>query len=397
MGVPVRDNRVAQGRRDAGGRQSARASTGAAIAAGALALVAATLGQALALAPAARAADTRPPLEQGLEARTLEELGAYGGASDALRALRGRVAPDADLELYLALDEARSGQLDSALALLKGPILSAALLDTLPLQRRSTYAYDRENAWTNGRYEGWHWYIARARAEVAASLGRWGEALEAARLSVAARPLLGREWIILATCAAHAGHMDEASNAVWRALLLDPALPEAQHWAGLMEWRDGRRTEAQQRFKTAISLDSTYRAPALAIMRSRLPGKPTEWPNTLLNGARRCGLITSPERPKIEEHMEIDRAPFTLWQIQVALPDSLAASIPTATLTLPVLVDEVGKIVLAELPWFDPKELHVDAVGAIMGSLPGWRFQPATRNGEPVKFWTAIRLNLKPE
>ncbi|HEY6865846.1 MAG TPA: hypothetical protein VI792_01240, partial [Candidatus Eisenbacteria bacterium] len=65
--------------------------------------------------PAASAAKpataaTRSPLQVGADARGLEEVGAYGQAREALRALRRRVAPDADLDLALAIDEARTGQ-----------------------------------------------------------------------------------------------------------------------------------------------------------------------------------------------------------------------------------------------------------------------------------------------
>ena len=178
------------------------------------------------------------------EARTLEELGAYGQATDRLRQLRRRVPPDADLELTLALDEARSGDVDSAAARLASPLLEAALNDTVPLERRHEYPWHPEAEWINGRFDGWYWYIARARAELAAASGRWREAADAARLCVAARSLSGKEWLILAVCAGRAGSLDEAAAAAERAVFLDASLPEAHFLRGLYEWRAGRRGAA---------------------------------------------------------------------------------------------------------------------------------------------------------
>ena len=72
-----------------------------------------------------------------------------------LKLLRGMQGPDADLELTIALDEARTGLSDSAWARLHGPILAAALADTAGLGRRSEYPFQREGAWVNGRFDGW--------------------------------------------------------------------------------------------------------------------------------------------------------------------------------------------------------------------------------------------------
>src|SRR5213594_3313881 len=90
-----------------------------------------------------------------------------------LRALRSRTGPDPDLEIELALLEARSGQLDSAAERLWSPALTAALSDSMPVTRRERYGWDRGPLWLNGSFDGWNWYVARARAEVASSLGRW--------------------------------------------------------------------------------------------------------------------------------------------------------------------------------------------------------------------------------
>jgi Flp pilus assembly protein TadD len=163
-----------------------------------------------------------------------EELGAYDQAVTLLRQLRHVVAPDPDLELALALDEARTGESDSAAARLATPLMEKALADTMPLARRHTYVWQRDPLWINGRWDGWPWYIARARAEIAATAGRWPEARNAARVAVAMRPLAGKEWHMLALCAARLGNDREADSAATQAVSLDPSLPEAHHLAGLL-------------------------------------------------------------------------------------------------------------------------------------------------------------------
>ena len=102
-------------------------------------------------------------------------------------------------------------------------------------------------------------------------MGRWQEALEAARRGVAARPLSGKEWLILAIAAGHAGQSDEAVASARKALELDPSLPEAHYLDGLHEWKAGRRNAAQAAFRAALELDSSYRAPAIALVRSQAP------------------------------------------------------------------------------------------------------------------------------
>src|SRR5207244_10541151 len=124
------------------------------------------------------------------------------------RALRPRPGPDPAREIELALLEARSGQLHSAAARLWSPALTAALSDSMPVTRRERYGWDRGPLWLNGSFDGWNWYVARARAEVASSLGRWPEARDAARLSVATRPLAGKVGLVLAVCAGRGGGRD---------------------------------------------------------------------------------------------------------------------------------------------------------------------------------------------
>ena len=128
----------------------------------------------------AAAAASQTPLELAKAARQLEELGAYGAAAVKLGELRRRVAPDADLDLALAMDLARNGAVDSAAALMWTPRMDAALADSLSLIRRHTYPWEREGLWVNGKFDGWNWYVARVRVELAATLGRWSDARRAA-------------------------------------------------------------------------------------------------------------------------------------------------------------------------------------------------------------------------
>src|SRR6185503_13651620 len=74
----------------------------------------------------------RTPLERAAEARGLEDLGAYARAVESLKALRATQPLDADLEIALALDEARSGAVDSAAARLRSPLLELASRDSMP-------------------------------------------------------------------------------------------------------------------------------------------------------------------------------------------------------------------------------------------------------------------------
>ena len=294
--------------------------------------------------------------------RALEDLGAYGQAREALRALRSRTGPDPDLEIELALLEARSGQLDSAAARLWSPALTAALSDSMPVTRRERYGWDRGPLWLNGSFDGWNWYVARARAEVASSLGRWPEARDAARLSVATRPL-------------------------------DPTLPEAQYLVGLHEWRSGRPRTAHEMFRAAVALDSLYREPALALVRLRLPAAPPDsLPVDLLTGVRGTGLLTSRQRPKVEENIQMDSAPSATQGPGVTVPDSLRAGWAEDQVTIPVLIDARGRVVLHEWPWFDLSRMPAEGVGLTVRSLLEWRFQPALHLGKPEPVWGKVNI-----
>lgn len=347
-------------------------------------------------APAPGAGTTKSARELAGEARQLEDTGAYGRAASDLRLLRARTRPDADLELYLALDEARAGALDSAWTRLTGPRLTAALADTLPAERRRLYAWERDQTWLDGRYTGWPWYIARARAEVAASLGRWQDAHAAAELAVAMHPLDGEQHAMLAVCAAHDGDWAGAREAAMDAVRLDPALPEAHELAGWFDWHDGHRADAAEQFRAAMALDSSDATAALALMRSRLPGAmPDSLPVSWLHGAREAGLLTSPVGPKPEEFEQMETPAIVLRHDLLPLPDSLMHGLKPFHLALPILVDTHGRAALHTLPWTPPDALPGEVVAHIVASVPQWRFKPAERHGEKHDVWAAVEVDYQ--
>jgi tetratricopeptide (TPR) repeat protein len=339
----------------------------------------------------------RPPIEQAFAARQLEDEGAYGRAADELKVLRKMVKIDGDLELELALDEARSGRSDSALARLSTPLMEAAANDSMPLKRRAEYPYQRETFWVDGKFEGWNWYILRARAELEARRGHWKEATAWARRTTDAWVLNGKDWHILAVCAAHAGQEDLARQATAQAILLDPTLPEARYLAGLWAWRDGRRNEAIEHFRRAVYLDSAYAAPALAMMKVRLPGaQPDTLPTELLTGIHQAALLTSSERPKPEEFEQMDTPASLESAPDTAVTDTITPGVKSYKLYVSVLLDENGLPVLNQLPWYPPAVLDFRKVLRILNSVPGMRFKPATRLSRPVRIWISLDYDLKP-
>ena len=348
--------------------------------------------------PASKSAGARKsPLQQAGDARAFEELGAYAQARDALRAVRGRVPPDADLELALALDEARSGQLDSAAARLWSPLLSKALADSVPKARRNAYPWQREGMWVNGRYDGWNWYIARARVEVAAALGRWDAALQAAHRAVELHERSGKERLVLAIAAGHTGDLASCEQAARDAARLDPTLPEAQYLVGLFEWRAGRRLAAQEAFRAAVALDSSYHPPAIALVRSRLPGVPTDTlPSEFLTGVRGMALLISSERPKREEFQQWDTPASIVKQEILPLPDSLKGKLTKLDLYLPIVVDPKGRAVLHEIPWSTEESLPDPLLSIVLRSLLNWRFNPALKNGQPRCAWATVQVGYQP-
>lgn len=338
--------------------------------------------------------------EIATSARVYEEGGAYGLAAADLRLLRARVAPDADLELALALDEARSGQRDSAWTRLDMPIMHRALGDTLGVERRADYPFQRESLWLNGRFDGWYWYVARARAELALARGEWRTALDAALLASSARPLSGKEFLLLGVCAGRAGEPALAEAAAAAANVLEPALPEGHYLRGLLAWRAGRRTEAQQHFRAAAELDSSYRAPALALPRTLLPGiKPDSLPTAFLTGARACLVLTSPSRPKLEEFVQMDESPGILYQPMPPLPQALREKL-ALTKPLPlyvhVLVSEAGLPLLTDMPYLPRTAMPAGVVAHIGAALHQWRFRAPVRHAQPQRGWATVEYTLQP-
>ena len=365
-----------------------------------------------AAAPAAKAPAAKPaaksaakpaaakPIDVALQARSLEEQGNYAGALAQLKRLRGMQGPDADLELAIALDEARTGLSDSAWARLHGPVLSAALQDTAGFERRSEYPFQREGAWVNGRFDGWYWYVARARAELALSRRDWAEALAMANRAAQARPLSGKEALLLALAASHAGDATLGEAAAGWAAYLEPWLPEAHYLAGIWAWRHGRRAEARSSMETAAAIDSSWRDPVLALARLSLPGsKPDTLPMRFLTGARACAQLTSARRPKQEEYVQFDRTPALVFNPMTQPSDSLRKILnlkkPTQ-LFVQVLVSETGHALLLELPYVTEAHVPAAVVNHIQEQVGAWRFIPAIKFEKPQRSWASVQYTLQP-
>jgi len=352
-------------------------------------------------APGARAvAGTQDAAALAAQARAAEDEGQYARALAALRGLRRLTSPDADLELEIALDEARTGRADSAWARLQSPVCAGALADTLPPQRWRLFGPGREKSWLSGAHEGWHWYVARARAELALRLGRWDDAVAAATLAVRARPMSGREHLLLALAAGRAGDGARARAEADRAALLDPMLPEAHYLSGLWAWRAGARDAARAAFEAAIAVDPGDRDAALALVRLRLPSAPPDsLPRRFLRGPRRAGMITAPDGPKIEEDTPQDQLPGLRGVPGVTPPDSVKAN-PTYDKSLyveaTVLVDENGRAVLVDFPHFTPQRMPAGLMNALVRAARQWTFRPAMRLGHPLRMWINVQINLNP-
>jgi len=323
---------------------------------------------------------------------SLEELGSYSQAADQLGVLRQLISPDADLDLWLAIDLARAGHADSAARILRTPLLEAALHDTVDTRRFRVYGWGHDGLFLDGHYTGWYWYVARARAEVAASLGRWDDALASSRVCTRARPLAGMEWYLRALFAARTGQADEAADASDRALRLAPSLPEAHYLGGLLAWRAGRRSAAQQQFRAAIELDSTYRAPALALVRARLPVAADTLPAQLLNGLREAELLTSGVQPKFDEFGQMDTPASIAHQDSVVIPDSLADRVRPFTVHPIALVDANGRVAMHEDPWTRAGSTPDEVVGMVSETLRRWRFNPAMHLGRFEPLWLDIEV-----
>ena len=376
-----------------------------------------TLVLAVAAAPPGRPASTRKaaatparavapvatgkrPIDLATQARVFEEQGNYASALVALKTLRGMQGPDADVELAIALDEARTGLVDSAWARLHGPLLTTALGDTAGRVRRTEYPFQREGMWVNGSFDGWYWYVARARAELAYARRDWKEALSMASRAAQARPLSGKEALLLSLAAGRDGDAAFSEAAAAWACYLEPWLPEAQYVAGLCAWKGGRRAEARARLETAAALDSNWRDPALALTRLRLPGMSADsLPTRFLTGIRSCAMLTSAKRPKQEEFVQFDSQPTLVYNPQSPPSDSLRAEMKLTKPTqvfVQVLVDETGHAVLAELPYVTEAQVPAGVVHHVIGEIGTWRFFPARKFNKPQRAWASVEYVLKP-
>ena len=349
--------------------------------------------------PLSTAADTArimALLESADHARQADDRGDPEAALAMWLALRPKVPPDGDLELAVALDEARSGRLDSAAVRLSGRVLSAAAADTLPVERYHFARLHHPDWMIDGRFSGWHWYVWRARSEVAASRGRWTEATDAARHCVAAIPTSGTQWLLLAVCAGRAGLADEARAAARQAARLDPGVPEALYLDALWAWKDGRRSDAQAGFRAAVAQDSAFRPAVVALLRSRLPGStPDTLPATVLTGTRAAGLLTSRVYPKLENDIPVEQVPILAHRAHPAVPDSLKAMIGDQRLPLWLYVDEQGQVPLVEAGWVPPGSFPAPVVAELMGLIPGtWRFLPANIKGVPRAMWIDVNYSF---
>jgi hypothetical protein len=71
------------------------------------------------------------------------------------------------------------------------------------------------------------------------------------------------------------------------------------------------------------------------------------------------------------------------------------AALGTLELALPVLVDERGRAVLNDLPWFPPEAVPPRVVSALVRCLPDWRFRPAMKNGLPFPVWASVDFSYQ--
>jgi len=167
---------------------------------------------------------------------------------------------------------------------------------------------------------------------------------------------------------------------------LDPTLPEVPYLSGLLLWRAGKRAEAQAMFRTAIEMASGYREPAAALLRVRLSGSPPDpLPGAFLSGARRAGLLTSAEGPKREAFLKTE-VPATLIS-----RESLPAAAGGRRIPVQLLVDREGHVILCELPFVKGESA---AVGAVLATLPRWRYAPAIVNSVNSPAWVATELEI---
>lgn len=334
------------------------------------------------------------------DARAHEDAGRYAAALRAQKALRARIAPDADLELMIAVNEARTGALDSARVRLEAPLLAAALSDTADARRHHDYPYERDGFWVNGRFDGWCWYVARARAEVAMQRGDWQAARRAAATALEMRPFSGKDALLLALTSAHSGDVAFAEAAASYAGHLEPVLPEAHYLLGVLQWRAGKRTAAAAAFRAAQAADSSFALAALALVRLRLPGsRPDSLPAHFLTGLRRAAELTSPVAPKVEEQLQQDTAPMLAFAPQSPLADTLQARFQLKeplTIYVQCLIDEGGTARAFEMPAVPQEALPLELVHHMGRDLQTWRFIAPTRFGKPIAAWVTAEYVVRP-
>ena len=92
----------------------------------------------------------------------------------------------------------------------------------------------------------------------------------------------------------------------------------------------------------------------------------------------------------------MDEPADQLLQPGPEVPDSLKGTFKEARLALAILIDERGRVVLHDLPWFDPRLLPEPLVGLTLSRLPEWRFKPAKRLGVPQRGWSMVMLTIPP-
>jgi hypothetical protein len=330
--------------------------------------------------------ESTKPIDIATRARVFEEQGAYASALAELRRLRSVQGPDADVELAMALDEARIGLLDSAWTRLYSPILERALADSAGDLRRNEYPFQRESMWVNGTFDGWYWYIARARAELALARRDWPRMMGMANRAASARPLSGKEALLVAIAAGHSGDEEYSEAASAWASYLEPWLPEAHYLSGLWAWRHGRRAEARARLEAAAGLDSSWREPVLALARLALPGsRPDSLPVRFLTGVRAC--------------VQFDRTSMLVFNPQQQPPDSLLLPMnlkkPTQ-LYLQVLVSERGEPLMAELPYVTEDKVPAGVVNHVLNQIGNWRFMAARKFDKPQRSWASVEFVVKP-
>ncbi len=310
--------------------------------------------------------------------------------------MRPLVQRDPDLEFEIALLFARTDRWDSAAAILWSLPISAAELDSQPLGLRHDYPWERESLWSDGAFQGWNWNVWRARAEVAAHDGKWSDALQAQTRALKQRECSGKEWILLGECQAHLGGWDEAERSFLRGIELDPTLPEGHYLLGLCHWRARRAAAASQAFAKALALDSLFREAALARTKLRLgPAVASDsLPSWLLQGRSATALLTSTQRPKLTEFVQIDSPPLPVSISLPHYPPGTASDKPHSV-ELEVLIDERGRVVLHELPYLDPGTWPDPLVHALTAEISHWQFSVPIKSGSPVAAWTAVRAEFQ--